>query len=288
MNQRKPLWLNKKIDFRVMHDTETSLQGLNLHTVCRQANCPNRSECYAEGTVTFLILGKFCTRDCAFCDVRHGIPKVPDADEPRRLATAVRRLGSKYVVITSVTRDDLSDGGAKHFAECVREVKAIDPNIGVEVLIPDLRAEPANIRTVVDAEPDIVAHNIETVPRLYFIRKGADYTRSLKVLEIAKHFGTHTKSGLMLGMGETERELFSTLSDLRSAGCDFLSLGQYLAPDSSHYPVREFIPPEKFESYRVAAMELGFSGVESGPYVRSSYHAHKNLRQISNRVIVHS
>jgi lipoic acid synthetase len=246
-----------------------------LHTVCQQALCPNISECFSCGQATFLILGKNCTRLCSFCNVEKTVPLPVDGDEPSRIAEAVARLELSHVVITSPTRDDLPDGGAALYAATVAAIRSQSPETRVELLIPDFQGAVASLELVVASHPDIIGHNVETVPRLYQIRSGADYGRSLEVLQLCAGIAPEirTKSGIMLGMGETEGEVLQVLRDLRGAGCAYLSIGQYLAPSLRHYPVQEYVPPERFEWLRSAAAAMGFSHVESGPYVRSSYHA---------------
>ncbi len=273
MRSPRPAWLDKKIDFRAMHDTERRLRNLDLHTVCHQARCPNISECFSRGTATFLIMGDICTRGCSFCGVRHGKPLPPDPDEAARVAEAVRRMKIRHAVITSVTRDDLPDGGAGAFTAVIGELKKPGGPASIEVLVPDFQGDEASIRAVVAAGPDIFGHNLETVPSLYDFRGNCDYGRSLTVLETAKKCSREmkTKSALMLGMGETEEEVKGVMHDLRDAGCDYLSMGQYLRPGRSNRPVKEYIVPERFERYRGDAIEMGFLHVESGPYVRSSY-----------------
>ena len=271
----RPAWLDKKIDFRAMHDTEMRLKDLELHTVCHQARCPNISECYSRGTATFLIMGEICTRGCSFCGVRHGTPLPPDPGEAGRVAEAVRRMNIRHAVITSVTRDDLPDGGAGAFAAVIKELRKPGGPDTVEVLVPDFNGSEASIRIVADAGPDIFGHNVETVPSLYGDRGNCDYNRSLKVLESAKRCspGMKTKSALMLGMGETGQEIIGTMGDLRGVQCDYLSIGQYLQPGRGNTPVKEYIAPGQFERYREIALTMGFFHVESGVYVRSSYMA---------------
>ncbi|OHD65457.1 MAG: lipoyl synthase [Spirochaetes bacterium RBG_13_51_14] len=275
MKTERPAWLNKKIDFRAMHGTELLLRGLDLHTVCHQARCPNISECFGRGTATFLILGDVCTRGCAFCGVRRGTPAPVDEGEPARVAEAVRRMGLRHAVVTSVTRDDLADGGAGLFARTAGAIKEIDASITVEVLVPDFMGDEGAIRTVASAGPDIFGHNIETVPSLYGVRKKCDYDRSLRVITVAKEHspGTRTKSALLVGLGERGDEVVRALHDLRAAGCDYVSIGQYLQPGRHSAPVREYIRPGRFNEYRTIALDIGFVHVESGPYVRSSYMA---------------
>ncbi|RNC70683.1 MAG: lipoyl synthase [Desulfuromonadales bacterium] len=272
---RKPSWLQKKINPAAHAEMEGLLGELRLHTVCQEARCPNITECFRERQATFLILGADCTRQCSFCNVTKKTPLPPDLGEPARVAEAVVRLRLAHVVITSPTRDDLPDGGARHYAETVTAIRRASPATKVELLIPDFLGSRESLATVVAAAPDIIGHNLETVPRLYAIRAGADYGRSLAVIEALRELAPRipAKSGLMLGLGETEDEVLAVLADLRSAGCAYLSLGQYLAPSRNHHPVREFVPPETFERLRERALALGFAHVESGPYVRSSYHA---------------
>jgi len=272
---RKPAWLQKKINPAAHAEMEGLLGELRLHTVCQEARCPNITECFRQRQATFLILGADCTRRCSFCNVTKRTPPPPDPGEPARVAEACVRLHLAHVVITSPTRDDLPDGGAHHYAETVAAIRRMSHATKVELLIPDFLGSRDSIAAVVAAAPDIIGHNLETVPRLYAIRAGADYGRSLTVIETLRELAPQTpaKSGLMLGLGETEEEVLTVLADLRDAGCSYLSLGQYLAPSRNHHPVREFVPPETFERLREQALALGFAHVESGPYVRSSYHA---------------
>jgi lipoic acid synthetase len=275
--QRKPEWLRKKVNPGDQSEMRSLLGELRLNTVCQQALCPNISECFACGQATFLILGRNCTRLCSFCNVEKTEPLPVDSGEPARVAEAVARLKLSHVVITSPTRDDLTDGGAEIYANTVTAIRDASPSTRIELLIPDFQGSVASLETVIASRPEIIAHNVETVPRLYHIRNGADYRRSLELLrksfELAP--GIHTKSGIMLGMGEDEAEVLQVLRDLREVGCSYLSIGQYLAPSRRHYPVQEYIRPEQFEALRGEALSLGFSHVESGPYVRSSYHAGK-------------
>jgi len=273
---RFPDWLKKRITVSPSTGRVRSLLSeLRLETVCEQAHCPNLCECYGRGTATFLILGPNCTRSCRFCAVASGPPTPVDESEPERVAEASARLDLKHVVVTSVTRDDLPDGGAGQFA---RTVRAIRERCGalVEVLTPDFQGDAEAIRTVLAARPDIYNHNIETVPRLMAaIRPEARYERSLAVLRLAGTDGDSvlTKSGLMVGLGETPDEVVEVLRDLRAAGCDAVTIGHYLAPSGAHFPVHEFVPPQQFDSYRRQAEALGFRAVAAGPFVRSSYHA---------------
>ncbi len=272
---RKPQWLQKKINPAAHAGMEGLLGELRLHTVCQEARCPNITECFRERQATFLILGADCTRLCSFCNVTKRTPLPPDPGEPDRVAEAILRLGLSHVVITSPTRDDLPDGGASFFAETVVAIRRASPATKVELLIPDFLGSRESLARVVASAPAIIGHNVETVPRLYHIRAGADYGRSLGVLRTLRELepAVRSKSGIMLGLGETGEEVMAVLADLRSVGCSYLSIGQYLAPSKSHHPVREFILPELFEKYRDAALSMGFAHVESGPYVRSSYHA---------------
>ena len=255
-----------------------ALGAAALHTVCESAHCPNKQECFNRGTATFMILGNICTRQCRFCAVNSGTPPFPpDPDEPRRIADLAARFGIRHVVVTSVTRDDLPDGGAGAFAETITRIKAL-PGITVEVLTPDFQGNIHSINTVLSAAPDVFNHNLETVERLQpAIRPQADYRRSLSVLHTASRAGIRprVKSGLMVGLGETDDELMVALADLRSAGCRSLTLGQYLAPSPRHWPVARFVPPERFEHYHRRALGLGFLAVAAGPLVRSSYQADK-------------
>lgn len=275
--ERKPEWLRKKVRAGDQSDMQRLLGELRLNTVCQQALCPNISECFSCGQATFLILGRHCTRQCSFCNVEKSVPLAVDHDEPSRVAEAVARLKLSHVVITSPTRDDLPDGGAGLYAATVAAIRAAAPATRIELLIPDFQGHVNSLEIVAAAGPEIIAHNLETVPRLYRIRSGADYERSLEVLRSCGRLAPQVrlKSGVMLGMGETEEELLQLFKDLRGVGCGYLSIGQYLAPSRLHYPVQAYIPPETFERLRESALGLGFSHVESGPYVRSSYHAGK-------------
>lgn len=273
--RRKPHWLQKKVSPADHADMDRLLGSLRLNTVCRAAACPNISECFRQKQATFLIMGKECTRSCSFCNVSANTPSPLDPYEPSRVAEAVTALGLEHVVITSPTRDDLHDGGAAHFAATVAAVRAAAPQTVIELLIPDFKGDLQSLERVLAAKPDILGHNIETVPRLYSIRAGADYSRSLQLLGSAKKTAPEipTKTGIMLGLGETPDEVDNTLAEIRATSCNYLSIGQYLAPSRSHYPVAEFIKPAEFDRYREKALAIGFSHVESAPYVRSSYHA---------------
>lgn len=275
--QRKPEWLRKKVNPGEQAGMRALLGELRLNTVCQQALCPNIAECFSCGQATFLILGRDCTRQCSFCNVEKGAaPLPPDNDEPRRVAEAVLRLKLRHVVITSPTRDDLPDGGAGQYAATVAAIRERSSATAVELLVPDFGGDAPALATVLAARPAILAHNLETMPRLYAVRQGADYQRSLALLERAAA-AVPTKSGIMLGLGETEDELLAVLQDLRRAGCSYLSIGQYLAPSKRHQPVVDYIRPERFEELRQQALVLGFRHVESSPYTRSSYHAAQYL-----------
>ncbi len=285
-NKPKPPWLTRRAltadDWERM---KSMLEGLELATICEEAQCPNIGECFRQRTATFLILGRTCTRNCRFCAVEHGAPAPVDRHEPLHLAQAVRQLGLRHVVITSVTRDDLPDGGAGHFAACVAAVHTAT-SASVEVLVPDFQGNEAALRTVLDSHPEVLGHNLEVVPRLYpRIRSRASYIRSLSLLQHAKELrpDIQVKSGLMVGVGETEQEVMDVLRDLRGADCDLVTIGQYLRPSATHYPVIEYIPPETFERYAQAAKHMGFRGVMSGPFVRSSFHAHELLETAANQ-----
>jgi lipoic acid synthetase len=273
--ERKPEWLQKRVNPGDQSEMRLLLGELRLNTVCQQALCPNISECFACGQATFLILGRNCTRQCSFCNVEKTEPLPVDLDEPGRVAEAVSRLKLSHVVITSPTRDDLSDGGADLYTATVEAIRSLSPTTRIELLIPDFQGSRRSVEMVVASRPDIIAHNVETVPRLYHIRSGSDYYRSLQVLRLCSELAPdiRVKSGIMLGMGEREDEVRGVLKNLREVGCVYLSVGQYLAPSRQHYPVQEYVRPELFELLRETALNLGFSHVESGPYVRSSYHA---------------
>jgi lipoic acid synthetase len=275
--RRLPRWLKREVPKgNANHFTARLLEELKLETVCDNARCPNRMECYSQKTATFMILGNVCTRPCGFCAVSRGRPEALEDDEPERLAEAAARLGLKHVVITSVTRDDLPDGGADHFYRCVLAVRE-RTGASIEVLTPDFLYNGPALARVVEARPEVFNHNTETVPRLYRSVRGpkSDYTWTLELLREARRLDPDmkTKSGLMLGLGETRDELFDVLADLRDAGCDFLTLGQYLQPSDKHLPVVRYVPPEEFDELGRAARSLGFKKVASGPFVRSSYHA---------------
>jgi lipoic acid synthetase len=274
---KKPDWIKVRLPLNpVFFSTKALISDLRLHTVCESAQCPNRWECWSQGTATFMIAGEKCTRACGFCAVSTAKPFALDADEPARVAEAIRRMRLKHVVITAVARDDLGDGAANHFAETIRAIRQIDPEIVIEVLTPDFNGKEDSLRLVLEARPDIFNHNLETVERLTpVVRSRAKYRLSLDVLRRAKGLDpvAVTKSGMMLGLGETETELFQAMDDLRGSDVQVLTLGQYLRPTPNHLPVVEYIRPEAFESYKGIAEQKGFEYVASGPLVRSSYHA---------------
>ena len=273
----KPPWLKKRIPpIQEIEKVRSILEGATLHTVCEEARCPNLGECFSKGTATLLILGRICTRNCGFCAVEHGAPPPLDKKEPENAARAVEEMGLRYVVITSVTRDDLPDGGASHYARVIRAIRALDRKIRIEVLIPDFQDNLRALITVIEEGPDVLNHNVETVPRLYpLVRPQADYGRSLRLLKRAKeHFpGVLTKSGWMLGLGEERSEVLNLMRDLREAGVDFVTIGQYLQPRQDRLPVVRYVPPEEFDELRKTGEAIGFKSVASGPFVRSSYHA---------------
>lgn len=277
--KRKPEWL--KIDFRSEKSysvVNRSLKKNCLNTICVSGRCPNLAECWSRGTATFMILGDICTRSCGFCNTKTGKPLPPNADEPQRLADSVKELGLKHIVLTSVDRDDLKDGGANHWAECIKAIKSEVPQSKIEVLIPDFKGDTSLIDTVLEATPDVVAHNIETVRSLTpKVRSAAKYDTSLNVLKHIAQRGFVAKSGMMLGLGEAESEIIETIDDLLTNGCKILTIGQYLQPTKKHLPVIEYITPEKFDEYRQTAIQKGFNFVESGPLVRSSYHAERHI-----------
>lgn len=280
--EQRPPWLTLRApEPGTLERLQEMFENLSLHTICENAACPNAGECFGRKTATFLILGDLCTRNCRFCNVVHNRPLPPDSAEPDHLAAAVSKLGLKYVVLTSVTRDDLPDGGARHFAACVKRLHVICPQTAVEVLVPDFRGDEGAVETVLAAEVTVFAHNIETVPELYrTVRPGADYRRSLAVLAAAKRLrpDVFTKSGLMLGLGEEPDQVRRVLQDLRSVGCDILTIGQYLRPSMEHLPIVRYVPPEEFHRWEKEAYGLGFVFVSAGPFVRSSYKAEEAAR----------
>jgi lipoic acid synthetase len=273
---RLPEWIKIRHKHSELHGLKSLLRDYGLSTVCEEARCPNKSECFSKPTATFMILGSCCTRNCGFCSVESAAPLPPDKDEPLKVALAAKEMGLKYVVVTSVTRDDLEDGGAQHFAKTVTAIKKHLPYAKVEVLTPDFKGDFSALKTVLDSKPDVFNHNVETVPRLYpAVRPQADYPRSLRLLRQAKEISptVNTKSGLMLGLGEDYDEVLDVMTDLREADCDFLTIGQYLRPSRENLPVKEYVHPEVFERLREAALGMGFKFVASSPLVRSSMNA---------------
>ncbi|MGC2458381.1 MAG: lipoyl synthase [Gallionellaceae bacterium] len=281
---RKPEWIRVKSGSgQGYHDVKRMLREHNLHTVCEEASCPNIGECFGKGTASFMILGAVCTRRCPFCDVAHGKPLPPDVNEPANLARSIGLLKLKYVVITSVDRDDLRDGGARHFADCISAIRATSPHIKLETLVPDFRGRLEEALDTLSASlPDVLNHNLETVPRLYKLaRPGADYAHSLKLLKDfkARFPNISTKSGLMLGLGETDEEVLQVMRDLRTHDAEMLTLGQYLQPSDGHLPVLRYVPPATFRMFEDAAREMGFLYAACGPMVRSSYFADEQAEQ---------
>lgn len=279
---RKPSWLK----IRIPGGTEYSrvrrrVDDHKLHTVCESAKCPNLGECWSRGTATFMILGDVCTRSCTFCNIKTGKPTELDWNEPERVAEAVRLMGLSYAVITSVARDELADGGSAVWAATIRKVREVNPHCHIETLIPDFKGSPKCLDTILDAQPDILNHNVETVPRLHpIVRPQAKYPRSLQVLKHAKSRGFFTKSSMMLGMGETPDEIFEVMKDLRKIDVDIITFGQYLQPSPTHNPIDRFLSLEEFESWKKHGLELGFKSVISGPLVRSSYHADEQSKML--------
>jgi len=281
---KKPDWIRVRLgDSQRFHEIKQILRDQKLHTVCEEATCPNIGECFGKGTATFMILGDLCTRRCPFCDVAHGKPLPPDADEPAHLAATIAALRLKYVVITSVDRDDLRDGGAQHFKDCIRAVRAASPATRIEVLVPDFRGRlDVALDILAGCPPDVMNHNLETVPRLYKqARPGADYNNSLKLLKNFKARFPHitTKSGLMVGLGETDEEIVEVMRDLRAHDVDMLTIGQYLQPTAHHLPVLRYVEPAVFDRFALEAEKMGFSHAACGPLVRSSYHADQQAHE---------
>jgi lipoic acid synthetase len=283
-NERLPEWVRRTVlNTEDNRRVRTILKEQKLNTICESGRCPNKGECWARGTATYLLMGPLCTRTCKFCSVNKGMPGPLDADEPERVAEASKQMGLRHVVLTSVNRDDLPDQGASHFALTIAALKRAIPNVAVEVLTPDFQGRVDCIKIVLDAEPVVFNHNVETVPRLYrTVRPGSKYKRSMQVLADAKAIAPHipTKSGLMLGLGETEEEVKAVLQDFRSVDCDFLTLGQYLRPSRDQLPVHKYVTPEEFETWAQYAWSLGFKMVHSGPLVRSSYHAEELANEL--------
>jgi lipoyl synthase len=274
---RRPEWLKiSPLDPNILSPMRKLTLDLKLHTICESAHCPNRPECFSQGTATFMILGSTCTRRCTFCGVRKGKPRSPDPQEAQNIVAAVSRLRLRYVVITSVTRDDLPDGGASQFAETIKAIHTHDSEIAVEVLIPDFGGSSPSLETVISARPAVLNHNLETVPRLYpQVRPQAQYQRSLEILRAARLLDAKllTKSGIMLGLGESRQEVIEVMANLRQAGCDVLTIGQYLPPSLDHQKLVRYVPPEEFAEYRSIGIDMGLVSVFSGPLVRSSFHA---------------
>ena len=285
-SSKKPSWLKVKFpsDSNFFY-VSNILKKEKLHTICQSARCPNMSECWSQRTATFLILGDICTRKCAFCAVKKGVPSSPSPEEPGQVAEAVSKLGLRYAVVTSVTRDDLADGGASLFAETIKAVRERTPGVKVEVLVPDFNGDEEALETVIRAKPDVLNHNLETTEAIYpqINRPRENYWRSLKVLEKAGEMGAATKSGLILGLGESKEDILQSFSDLRKASCDLLTMGQYLQPSRTHAPVMKYYSPGEFEELKMAALDNGFKDVESGPLVRSSYKAHKIYKSLQEK-----
>ncbi len=284
----RPPWLKARLPSGPNYqELVRIMRHLRLHTVCEEARCPNIGDCWERRTATFLILGNVCTRNCAYCAIAHGLPSPVDLMEPERVARAVQALGLRHAVITSVDRDDLRDAGAGLFAATIRKIRAYLPTCSIEVLIPDFKGDPEALRTVLEAGPDILNHNIETVRRIFrLVRTGGNYDRSLELLRRVKAWGYPclTKSGLMVGLGETFEEVVETMRDLRAVGCDILTVGQYLSPGEGYWPVHRYVPPEEFAELRRIGREMGFRHVEAGPLVRSSYHADEQVERATASV----
>jgi lipoyl synthase len=280
--RRHPDWLKVNIGGgETYQQVKTLLRSSKLHTICEEAKCPNIAECFGSGTAVFLILGNTCTRSCRYCAVNHGTPSPVNQDEPKDIAESVKTLGLKYVVITSVTRDDLPDGGAQMFSETIKEIRQMNPSVYIEVLIPDFQGKTTALQQVIDAAPDVLNHNIEVVEELFpKIRPQGNYTRSLSILKTIKNLNKNmkTKSGFMIGLGETREQIITTLKDLRNVDVDFLTIGQYLQPTKKHFDIEKYYTPDEFSEFRDTALGLGFTHVESGPLVRSSYHAEKAFK----------
>jgi len=287
--QRKPEWIRVKItNSSIYNETKEIVKNNNLHTVCEEAGCPNISECWSKKHATFMIMGDTCTRACAFCNVKTGLPSPLDQDEPIRIAKATKDLNLKHVVITSVDRDDLDDGGAEHFSKTILETKKLNPDTSIEILTPDFLRKGDVYKKIISSKPDVFNHNIETVPSNYTkVRPGSRYFQSINLLKEVKDFDNKifTKSGLMLGLGESEDELYQVMDDLRCARVDFLTLGQYLQPSDRHYPIKKFIPPADFEKYKKIAYSKGFLLVSSSPMTRSSYHADDDFKKLKEKRI---
>lgn len=276
---RKPKWLRTQVPSGKQYlDVRAIVEKNKLHTICTSGHCPNMAECWGRGTATLMILGDICTRSCKFCNVKTGKPLPADWKEPERVAESVKLMGVKHVVITSVDRDDLSDGGASIWELTIKKVKELNPSTTIETLIPDFDAKPELIQKIIDAKPEVISHNLETVKRITpILRSKARYELSLNVLSYIVNSGIRSKTGIMLGLGETEKEVLETMGDARTIGVEVFTIGQYLQPTPRHLSVKEFIKPEQFDNYRLAGLEMGFRYVESGPLVRSSYHAERHV-----------
>ncbi len=274
---KRPHWIKKRVsEIANIEETEKLLRSLGLHTVCEGAECPNIAECFGNKTATFMILGGVCTRQCRFCAVTKGAPEKIDGQEPANIGKASKEMNLKHIVVTSVTRDDMPDGGAEHFAKTVKEIRKHNPQSTIELLIPDLQGDWDDLKTIVNSKPDVLNHNLETVPSLYKeVRPQANYNLSLELLKKVKDFNPsiYSKSGIMLGLGEKEAEVYQVMDDLREVECDILTMGQYLRPTKEHISIKEYIHPDKFEEYKKVALQKGFKYVASGPLIRSSYNA---------------
>jgi lipoic acid synthetase len=286
-NAKKPEWLKKTVSLNNsnINQVKDLLANLNLNTVCQSAKCPNIFECFSKKTATFMLMGNICTRNCAFCGVRSGKPQNLDKFEPKNIAKAVKEMGLSYIVLTSVTRDDLEDGGAKHFAKTVREIKNTDPNLKVECLIPDFKGSKENLKILLDVKPDVLNHNLETIKRNYkTVRDHASYNKSLDILKNSKDINPEvlTKSGFMLGLGEELKEILELLHDLESNNCDIVTIGQYLQPSKENYPVQKYYSCEEFEKIKNLASNFNFRAVVAGIFVRSSYEAASTINEINN------
>ena len=279
LKRTKPEWLKVKLPTGDAYKRVKQITTDNkLHTICQSGNCPNMGECWGAGTATFMILGNICTRSCGFCSVQTGRPLPPDLKEPRKVAESIKMMNVKHAVITSVDRDELQDGGASIWAETINQIRKLCPNTTMETLIPDFKGNKKDIQKIIDVAPEVVSHNIETVERLTKkVRIQAKYNRSLDVLNFLQTSGMRTKSGIMLGLGETDDEVVKTMKDLRSVGVSIMTIGQYLQPTKKHLPIVEFIHPDKFDKFKKIGLDIGFRIVESGPLVRSSYHAEKHM-----------
>lgn len=280
-SKRKPDWLRVRFNSEETKEVEFMMKELELNTVCKEANCPNLCECYKKRTATFMIMGSQCTRNCRFCNVNNGQPQQLDKNEPINVAKAVKELGLSHAVITSVTRDDLEDCGASHFAKTIKAVKELNPSTSIEVLIPDLKGIEENLDIVINANPKVINHNIETVKSLYDkVRPEAIYERSLNVLKYVKDKAPHilTKTGIMVGLGESDEEVYKVMDDALSMGCDIFTIGQYLRPSKNHIEIKEYVTPEKFEEYRLEGIKKGFKYIASSPLVRSSYKAEEAIK----------